>query len=203
MAHSLITGDGFFAVVLAAWWQLRRSAYLLPHLRRSPSSLFVNPGHGFVSWIMAVTTLQPLLTLHRRRRPTRQMAADNSCVSGHVVRSPGVPDRTHAPAARPELKSDPASLGPGESRWATAPIPIPTGLRLTPPRAPRSTPRSTSRPAPDPPTCPFPVVGPRESEQATSPVGVQAGPPHAEDGPGYVEPPTRPQQPAVARRGAA
>ena len=211
MAHSLIAGDGLFAVVLAAWWQLRRSAHLLPHLRRGPSSFLVHPGHGFVSWIMAIVTLQPLLTIHRLRRPTRQMAGHNGyvsayvsgCAGGYVVRSADVPDRTHGPAVRPELRWGSERLGPEDSGWVTAPIPIPAGLPPLPPRVPRSMPGSTSRPAPEPPTCPFPVVGPQASGPATLPIGPQAGPPHAENGPGYVEPPTRPQQRAVARRGAA
>jgi hypothetical protein len=210
MAHSLIAGDGFFAVVLAAWWQLRRSAHLLPHLRKGPSSFLVHPGHGFVPGIMAIITLQPLLTIQRLRRPTRQMAVQNGYgsgyvrgyVNGYVVRSAGVPDRTDAPAARAVLRSGPRVSGPEELGWATAPIPIPTGLPPLPPRASRSMPGSTSGPAPEPPTCPFPVVGPRASGHATPPIGAQAGPPHAENGTGDVEPPTRPQQPAVARRGA-
>ena len=196
MAHSLIVGDAALAVVFAAWWQLRRSAHLLPHLRRGPSSFFFHPGYGFVSWIMAIITLQPLLTIHRRRRPTGQKAVEN----GHLGRSAGVLDRTHAPSARPGLKSGPEVLGlsesgpgesgPGGSGWATAPIPI------------RARPGSMSGPSSEPPTCPFPVVGPRGSRPAKPPIGAQAGPPHAENGPGYVEPPTRPQQPAVTRRGA-
>ena len=206
MAHPLIAGDGLFAVVLAAWWQLRRSAHLLPHLRRGRSSFLVHPGHGFVLGIMAIITLQPLLTIYRLRRTTRQVAVHNgyvSCyVSGYVARSAGVPDRTDAPSARAELRSGPRVSGPEELGWATAPIPIPTGLPPLPPRASRSMPGSTSGPAPEPPTCPFPVVGPRGSRPAKPPIGAQAGPPHAENGPGYVEPPTRPQQPAVTRRGA-
>jgi hypothetical protein len=206
MAHPLIAGDGLFAVVLAAWWQLRRSAHLLPHLRRGRSSFLVHPGHGFVPGIMAIITLQPLLTIYRLRRTTRQVAVHNgyvSCyVSGYVARSAGVPDRTDAPSARAELRSGPRVSGPEELGWATAPIPIPTGLPPLPPRASRSMPGSTSGPAPEPPTCPFPVVGPRGSRPAKPPIGAQAGPPHAENGPGYVEPPTRPQQPAVTRRGA-
>jgi hypothetical protein len=193
MAHSLIVGDAAFAVVLAAWWQLRRSAHLLPHLRRGPSSFVYRPGYGCVSWIMAIITLQPLLTPHHRRRPTRHMAVE----SGHLGRSAGVPDRTHAPAARPGLKSGPEVLGlrepgpgesgPGESGWATAPIPI------------RARPMTMSGPSSEPPTCPFPVVGSRISGLATLPIGSQVGPPNAENGPMYVEPPTRP---TVARRGS-
>ena len=43
MGHPL-ADDVTFAVALAAWWQLRRSAYLLPHLRRGPSAFRSCPG---------------------------------------------------------------------------------------------------------------------------------------------------------------
>jgi hypothetical protein len=189
MAHPPIAGDAAFAVVLAAWWQRRRSAHLLPHLRRGPSSFVFNPGYGCVSWILAIIAPQPLLTLHRLRRPTRHMATGN----GYVRRGAAVPDRTHTPVMRPELRSRPE-----ESGWATAPIPIPVGRRPTRTGVSRSAPGSTSRPSSEPPTCPFPVVGPRSSGQATPSIGPQAGS-RAESGSGYVEPPTRT---AVARRGS-
>ena len=155
-------------------------------------SFLVHPGHGFVSWIMAIVMLQPLLTIHRLRRPTRQMAGHNGYVSAYVsayvgayvVRSADVPDRTHGPAARPELRWGSERLGPEDSGWVTAPIPIPAGLPPLPPRVPRSMPGSTSGPAVEPSTCPFPVVGPLSSGSATVPIGRQAGRPHAEDGPG-------------------
>src|SRR2546423_5218989 len=77
-------------------------------------SFFFNPGYGFVSWIMAIITIQPLLTIHRQR-PTRPMAVEN----GRVVQSAGVPDRKHAPGVRPELKSGPEESGPEELGCAT------------------------------------------------------------------------------------
>ncbi len=150
MPHSLIAGDAAFAVVLAAWWRLRRSAHLLPHLRKGPSSYFFNPGPRSVSWIMAIITVQPLLTIHRPRR------------------------------------SIPTAAGPGP----------------TPERVPTSTSRtsSTTRASSEPPTCPFPVVGPRASGSVTLPIGRQVGPPRSENWPEYAAPPS---QPAVARRGDA
>jgi hypothetical protein len=178
MADSLIAGDAAFAVVLAAWWQLRRSAHLLPHLRKGPSSFFFNPGHGFVSRIMAIITVHLLLTRRRRRRPT--------------------------PVASPKLNSGPEELVPeewGREQWScvTAPIPIPAGLRPAPQRVARSVPRLSSRPAPEPSTCPLPMDGLQASGPATLPIGPQLGP-HRENGPGYVKPPT---QPAADRWGAA
>lgn len=101
MAHTLIARDATLAVALAAWWQLRRSAHLLPHLRRGPSSFSVNPVHGFGSWIMAIT-VRPLLTIHCVQRPTRRVV----------------------PGTRNPQEPSPRGLGP-----ATTPIPIPAELR--------------------------------------------------------------------------
>ena len=63
MVHSLINQNWIFAAVLAGWWQLSRSAKLLPHLRRRPSSFLFIPGYVVVSWIMALIKLQALLTI--------------------------------------------------------------------------------------------------------------------------------------------
>jgi hyaluronan synthase len=85
MVHSLINQNWIFAAVLAGWWQLSRSAKLLPHLRRRPSSFLFIPGYVFVSWIMAIIKLQALMTIRRQRWLTRQVAVEN----GQVVRTSG------------------------------------------------------------------------------------------------------------------
>ena len=85
MVHALISQNWIFAAVLAGWWQLTRSAKLLPHLRRRPSSFLFIPGYVFVSWIMAIIKLQALLTIRRQRWLTRQVAVEN----GEVVRTTG------------------------------------------------------------------------------------------------------------------
>jgi hyaluronan synthase len=69
-----------FAAVLALWWQISRSAKLLPHLRRRPSSFFFIPGYVVVSWLMAVIKLQALLTIRAQRWLTRQVAVENGAV---------------------------------------------------------------------------------------------------------------------------
>jgi cellulose synthase/poly-beta-1,6-N-acetylglucosamine synthase-like glycosyltransferase len=83
MIHSLVHQNWVFAGVLALWWQISRSAKLLPHLRRRPSSFFFIPGYVFVSWIMALIKLQALFTIRRQRWLTRQVAVEN----GEVVRT--------------------------------------------------------------------------------------------------------------------
>jgi hyaluronan synthase len=80
MIHSLIAGNWVFAAVLALWWQISRSAKLLPHLRRRPSSFFFIPGYVVVSWLMAVIKLQALLTIRAQRWLTRQVAVENGAV---------------------------------------------------------------------------------------------------------------------------
>ena len=58
---------GCSCAVLALWWQISRSAKLLPHLRRRPSSFFFIPGYVVVSWVMALIKLQALLTIRKQR----------------------------------------------------------------------------------------------------------------------------------------
>jgi cellulose synthase/poly-beta-1,6-N-acetylglucosamine synthase-like glycosyltransferase len=99
MVVSLVNQNWIFAIVLALWWQISRSAKLLPHIRRRPSSFFLVPGYVFVSWVMALIKVQALLTIRRQRWLTRQVAVEN----GEVVRTshPGTqhePDREVAEA---------------------------------------------------------------------------------------------------------
>jgi cellulose synthase/poly-beta-1,6-N-acetylglucosamine synthase-like glycosyltransferase len=90
MIYSLINQNWIFCAVLAAWWQISRSAKLLPHLRRRPSSFFFVPGYVFVSWIMALIKLQALFTIRKQRWLTRQVAVEN----GQVVRTEGATDES-------------------------------------------------------------------------------------------------------------
>ena len=99
--------------MLAGWWQLSRSAKLLPHLRRRPSSFLFIPGYVFVSWIMAIIKLQALLTIRRQRWLTRQVAVEN----GQVVRTAGA-DPAQAPTTAPGMAVAPQGVpvpvgGPG------------------------------------------------------------------------------------------
>jgi cellulose synthase/poly-beta-1,6-N-acetylglucosamine synthase-like glycosyltransferase len=90
MVHALVTQNWVFAGVLALWWQISRSAKLLPHLRRRPSSFFFIPGYVVVSWIMALIKLQALFTIRRQRWLTRQVAVEN----GAVVRTTQLEEHT-------------------------------------------------------------------------------------------------------------
>jgi cellulose synthase/poly-beta-1,6-N-acetylglucosamine synthase-like glycosyltransferase len=83
MIYSLVVQNWAFAVVLALWWQISRSAKLLPHLRRRPSSFLFIPGYVAVSWLMALIKLQALVTIRRQRWLTRQVAVEH----GQVVRT--------------------------------------------------------------------------------------------------------------------
>jgi cellulose synthase/poly-beta-1,6-N-acetylglucosamine synthase-like glycosyltransferase len=83
MAVALATQNWMFAGVLVLWWQISRSAKLLPHIRRRPSSFFFVLGYVVVSWVMALIKIQALLTIRTQAWLTRQVAVEN----GEVVRT--------------------------------------------------------------------------------------------------------------------
>jgi cellulose synthase/poly-beta-1,6-N-acetylglucosamine synthase-like glycosyltransferase len=83
MAIALISANWAFAGVLLLWWQISRSAKLLPHIRRRPSSFFFVLGYVVVSWVMALIKIQALLTIRKQAWLTRQVAVEN----GEVVRT--------------------------------------------------------------------------------------------------------------------
>jgi cellulose synthase/poly-beta-1,6-N-acetylglucosamine synthase-like glycosyltransferase len=119
MTVALIHQDWVFAVVLALWWQISRSAKLLPHISRRPSSFFFVPGYVAVSWLMAVIKLQALVTIRRQRWLTRQVAVEN----GEVV-------RTARPDAEPsesssESPTEPLPESPSESPSESPTEPLP------------------------------------------------------------------------------
>ena len=72
----------------------RRSAKLLPHLRRRPSSFFYIPGYIAVSWLMALIKIHALATIRQQRWLTRQVAVEN----GTVVRTNNTADTATAEA---------------------------------------------------------------------------------------------------------
>jgi len=127
MAHPLID-DMTFALALAAWWQLRRSAYLLPHLRKCPFWSGRSPATGLSAWAMANVRVSPL-TAHSRRRPGRQARTDNDDGSDTGEQATDAlylsPVTALPPSPSPELTP------------ATIPILVPSGLRPPPPSPPR------------------------------------------------------------------
>ena len=131
MVHALINQNWVFAAVLAGWWQLSRSAKLLPHLRRRPSSFLFIPGYVFVSWIMAIIKLQALVTIRRQRWLTRQVAVEN----GQVVRTTGA-DTAADPAVAQAPQGAPVPVGAMNGMHglmsATMPIRPHGGPQLTP-----------------------------------------------------------------------
>jgi len=223
MVHSLINQNWIFAAVLAGWWQLSRSAKLLPHLRRRPSSFLFIPGYVFVSWIMAIIKLQALLTIRRQRWLTRQVAVEN----GQVVRTSGA-DPAEAPTTLGSPQGAPVPVGAQQDLLsATMPIrpyipaqgmppqpPFPP-TAPTPGRHPGLVPQQASpteqltqgraRPRPyvvDQPTSPVNAIVPR---QTTNSGPVPIAPPHGGQAVGKkpVESETQPHQAAAARKGVA
>jgi hyaluronan synthase len=80
LIYSLITERWLFVAVLAIWWQISRSAKLLPHLRRQPSSFFIILGYVAVSWVMALIKIRALLTIRQQRWLTRDVAVEGGAV---------------------------------------------------------------------------------------------------------------------------
>jgi hypothetical protein len=156
MALSLIAIDGYFVVVLAAWWRLRRSAYLLPHLRRGPSSFVFHPGHGLVARIMAISIVSAVLSMRGRRLLTGRVVGQN----GPPAQTRLLP-RAQAPdVAFPPRPGSGLRPGPREGGWSTVPLRVSAGLGpaspSTPPSASPRTPPSTSRAVAPPVSLPIP-----------------------------------------------
>jgi cellulose synthase/poly-beta-1,6-N-acetylglucosamine synthase-like glycosyltransferase len=83
MAFAIAGQQWRFVVTLFAWWWISRSAKLLPHLRRRPSSFLLVPAFVGVTFVMAVVKIYALATIRRQRWLTREVAV----VDGEVVRT--------------------------------------------------------------------------------------------------------------------
>jgi len=83
MALAIANQDWRFVLTLFAWWWISRSAKLLPHLRRRPSSILLVPAFVGVTFVMAVVKIYALATIRQQRWLTRQVAV----VDGEVVRT--------------------------------------------------------------------------------------------------------------------
>jgi len=183
MIYSLIVQNWVFAGVLALWWQISRSAKLLPHLRRRPSSFFLVPGYLLVSWLMALIKLQALFTIRKQRWLTRQVAVQN----GAVVRT-----------------EEPAGSIPAPPRAAQAPpAPLPTSASQSWPPAPaQPQPTSASQSWPPLPNQPRPDRAHPAAARARHPVPPLPG--HAPPIPQQARPderePGRPADGAPPRR---
>ena len=99
LIYSMIQQNWIFVVVLVLWWQISRSAKLLPHLRQRPSSFVFIPGYVVVSWVMALIKIYALLTIRTQRWLTRQVAVEH----GEVVRTTAPQEATvsHTSAREP------------------------------------------------------------------------------------------------------
>ncbi len=107
MVYSMIQQNWVFCGVLALWWQISRSAKLLPHLRRRPSSFFFIPGYVVVSWLMALIKLQALCTIRKQKWLTREVAVEN----GEVVRTTGPDGSAGNPSDEQVTEAIPAWVG--------------------------------------------------------------------------------------------
>jgi hyaluronan synthase len=92
LIYSIIVQNWIFVAVLVLWWQISRSAKLLPHLRQRPSSFFFMLGYVVVSWVMALIKIYALLTIRKQRWLTRQVAVED----GQVVRTTEPAENTNS-----------------------------------------------------------------------------------------------------------
>jgi cellulose synthase/poly-beta-1,6-N-acetylglucosamine synthase-like glycosyltransferase len=83
MALAIANQEWRVVLTLFAWWWISRSAKLLPHLRRRPSSILLVPAFVGVTFVMAVVKIYALATIRQQRWLTRQVAV----VDGEVVRT--------------------------------------------------------------------------------------------------------------------
>jgi hyaluronan synthase len=178
MIWSIIQQNWIFVGVLALWWQISRSAKLLPHLYRRPSSFFFIPAYLVFSWVMALIKIHALLTIRKQRWLTRQVAVEN----GEVVRTSADADDAAAAAdplteplaaghlagygASPVALTEPVATA-GSVATATAPAPNGSGPGPQPQPGPRPSPRPhTGPPAPQPGARPQPNPRPQPNRRA-------------------------------------
>jgi cellulose synthase/poly-beta-1,6-N-acetylglucosamine synthase-like glycosyltransferase len=83
MSLALARQDWTVVLALFAWWMVSRSAKLLPHLKRRPSSLLFVPAFTLLSFVMAGVKIYALVTIRRQQWLTRPVAV----VDGKIVRT--------------------------------------------------------------------------------------------------------------------
>ncbi|HVN11569.1 MAG TPA: glycosyltransferase [Kineosporiaceae bacterium] len=115
MALAIVHANWRFVGMLFLWWWVSRSAKLLPHLRRRPSSFFYIPAFVLLTFVMAGVKIYALATIRRQRWLTRQVAV----VDGEVVRT-----IVEVGLADGEVEI-PDGVGSGADPDATAEIEIP------------------------------------------------------------------------------
>jgi glycosyltransferase involved in cell wall biosynthesis len=182
MVWAIVLQNWIFVGVLALWWQISRSAKLLPHIYRRPSSFFFIPAYLLFSWVMAIIKIHALLTIRKQRWLTRQVAVEN----GEVVRTAADADEAAASVTtgadpltepfgirRPVGHGVPAAAFAHPVGTATAVAPWPSSrtrraagpnTAANPPR-----PRPTPRPSPRPHVGPQKPQGPDGAHQAPQP----------------------------------
>src|SRR3954463_10336933 len=83
MGLAIVEGKWRFVATLFGWWWVSRSAKLLPHLRRRPSSFLLIPAFVGVTFVMALLKIYALVTIRQQGWLTRQVGV----VDGEVVRT--------------------------------------------------------------------------------------------------------------------
>ncbi len=83
LGYALLHAHWLPALTLVAWWLVSRTAKMLPHLRRRPSSLARIPAFIAVSFLMSLIKIWALLTIRQQLWLTRDVKVSQ----GQVVRT--------------------------------------------------------------------------------------------------------------------
>jgi hypothetical protein len=187
MIWAIVLQNWIFVGVLALWWQISRSAKLLPHIYRRPSSFFFIPAYLVFSWAMALIKIHALLTIRKQRWLTRQVAVEN----GEVVRTSAAAKNA---AATADPLTEPLAGGQPVGYGASAVVltePVATGTALA--TAPVTTDGPTPHPHPHPHPHPQPGQRPSPRPHAAAP----APPPGSRPQPNPRPQPNRRAHPGV------
>jgi cellulose synthase/poly-beta-1,6-N-acetylglucosamine synthase-like glycosyltransferase len=193
MVWALVSQNWIFCAVLALWWQISRSAKLLPHLYRRPSSFFFIPAYVVFSWVMAVIKIHALMTIRKQRWLTRQVAVEN----GEVVRTTGADENPaeRGAAADPLTQplGQPEPVGFGASPVAlTEPVATAAGTAAAA-GAPRPYPHPHPHPQPHPEQGPHPQPQPHPQQGPRPSPRPHGGSHPAPPAPQHPQPAPRPQ----------
>jgi glycosyltransferase involved in cell wall biosynthesis len=192
MIWAIVQQNWIFVAVLALWWQISRSAKLLPHIYRRPSSFFFIPAYIVFSWVMAIIKLHALLTIRKQRWLTRQVAVEN----GAVVRTSADAEEAAAtadPLTEPIGARQPAGYGVSPVAL-TEPVATAVVADAALPTVPVATEAARPHPAPRPHPQPQPQPQPHPHPQPSPhPHPGQRPSPRPHGGPPAPQPGSRPQ----------
>ena len=166
MIWAIVLQNWIFVGVLALWWQISRSAKLLPHIYRRPSSFFFVPAYLVFPWARAGINPHALRTIPNHRWLTPQVAVENGAVvrtwaaaedaaSADPMTEPLAGAQPVGYAASPAALTEPVATaaingGTAGAALATAPVNTTDGPHPRPHPHPHPHPQPGQRPSPRP-----------------------------------------------------